>query len=134
MSSIVPDKNQFKALLRLPKTDPVAMLNLLKFKETADGGRETGSEAYARYMQNIAPLIARAGGRVLWMGDARALYIGVAGQDDWDRVLIVEYPTPRAFMQMNTSTDYQAIHHDREAGLERTVLLVTETLPVAGGA
>ncbi len=130
MSAITPTKDQFKALLKLPKDQPVAMVNLLKFKEVADGGQESGAEAYARYMQNVAPLIAREGGRVIWAGEARTLFIGSHDSDDWDRVLIVEYPTPRAFVRMNTSADYEAIHHDREAGLERTVLVVSESLPL----
>tara|TARA_Y100001972_G_C7492526_1_gene249711 strand:- start:122 stop:556 length:435 start_codon:yes stop_codon:yes gene_type:complete len=130
MSTIVPDRDQFKSLLKLPKDRAVTMVNLLKFKEIADGGAETGAAAYGRYMQNVAPLIQKAGGRVVWMGEARSLYIGKTPDDDWDRVLIVEYPSPRAFVQMNTSAEYQAIHPDRDAGLARTVLLVTESQPL----
>lgn len=127
MSSITPSRDQFKKLLKLPKDKPVSMVNLLKFKAMADGGKETGAEAYGRYMQNVAPLIAREGGKVVWAGEARTLFIGESGSDDWDRIVIVEYPTPRAFVRMNTSAEYEAIHHDRAAGLERTVLLVSET-------
>ncbi|MCR9143640.1 MAG: DUF1330 domain-containing protein [bacterium] len=130
MNAIVPSRDQFKALLKLPKDQPVSMVNLLKFKAVADGGEESGAEAYARYMQNVAPLIEREGGKVVWAGEARLLFIGATESDDWDRVLIVEYPTPRAFVRMNTSAEYEAIHHDREAGLEKTVLLVSESLPL----
>ncbi|MEQ9365208.1 MAG: hypothetical protein RIF32_13250 [Leptospirales bacterium] len=85
MSSITPSRDQFKALLKLPKDKPVSMVNLLKFKKVADGGDESGAEAYGRYMRNVAPLIAREGGRVVWAGDARALFIGLADRDEWDR-------------------------------------------------
>lgn len=128
--SIIPTKDQFKALLKLPKDQPVSMVNLLKFKEVADGGRESGAAAYARYMENVAPLIQREGGRVVWMGEARSLYIGMAGTDDWDRVVIVEYPNPRAFIRMNSTEEYATVHPDREAGLERTVLLVSAAQPL----
>ena len=41
---MIPTKDQFKALLKLPKDQPVSMVNLLKFKEVADGGQESGAE------------------------------------------------------------------------------------------
>ncbi len=126
---IEPTSQQAKALLKLPKDKPVVMLNLLRFKETSDKGNESGRDAYARYAANVMPLIKAQGGRAVWAGDARSLVIGES-EDTWDQVIMVEYPNPRAFIKMSSSEEYAAIHHDREAGLETTVLLCCEAMPL----
>jgi len=92
---------------------PVVMLNLLRYK--ADGGRES----YADYMVAVAPVLAGVGGRVTFMGEPDELVIG---HEEWDLMLLVEYPTRSAFLAMIESSQYQAISHLRERALERSVL------------
>jgi uncharacterized protein (DUF1330 family) len=89
---------------------PVTMLNLLAFKP--DGGRER----YLEYGAAVLPLLERAGGRVVLQGDAAP---AVIGGDSWDLVLLVEYPTRRAFVEMISSPEYQAIAHLRTEALAR---------------
>lgn len=95
---------------------PVVMLNLLKFN---DGG-------VARYMEYgvaVAPLLAKVGGKLRFQGVAAELVIG---DEAWDLVLLVEYPSRAAFLSMVSSPEYQAIVHLREEALERSVLYATD--------
>jgi len=127
MSSIIPNREAFQALMTDPDQGPVVMLNLLKFKAAADGASGTGADAYRRYGDAVTKLVEARGGRVLWMGRPAHVLVGEPS-DQWDAVAIVQYPTPRAFIEMVTSAEYQQIHGDREAGLERTALIACRTL------
>ena len=49
MSAIRPNKAQFIELMEAPDEGPVVMLNLLKFKEKADGAEGTGASEYGKY-------------------------------------------------------------------------------------
>jgi uncharacterized protein (DUF1330 family) len=89
---------------------PVTMLNLLAFKP--EGGRER----YVEYGEAVLPLLERAGGRLVFQGQAAPV---VLGEDSWDLVLLVEYPTRGAFLEMVQSPDYQAIAHLRTEALAK---------------
>ena len=127
MSSIVPNQEAFRALMADPDQSPIVMLNLLKFKAVADGAGGTGADAYRRYGDAVTKLVEARGGRVLWMGKPAHVLVGEPS-DEWDAVAIVQYPSPRAFIEMATSAEYLRIHGDREAGLERTALIACRTL------
>lgn len=43
-------------------------------------------------------------------------------------VLLVEYPSRKAFIQMVSSLEYLDAYKDREAGLENSVLLASATI------
>jgi uncharacterized protein (DUF1330 family) len=88
---------------------PVTMLNLLRFKP--EGGRER----YEEYGAAVAPLLERACARVAFLGKSAPALLGKSG---WDLVLLVEYPTRQAFLEMIGSTEYQAIGHLRTEALE----------------
>ena len=48
-----------------------------------------------------------------------------------DRIGIVDYPTRRAFFDMQRRDDFKAQHEHKEAGMEFTIVMGTE--PVATG-
>ncbi len=96
----------------------VTMLNLLEF--APEGGRER----YAEYGTAVAPLLERAGGRIVFAGDPGPVLLG---ERSWDMVLLVEYPSRRAFLEMIGSDDYRAIAHLRTEALIRG-----ELHPLAG--
>jgi len=123
MNAIRPNAEAFRELASAPEDGPVVMLNLLKFKERADSGDVIGRDSYDRYGRNVRPMVEALGGRIIWHGRAEQLLIGEAGEQDWDAVALVEYPSRKAFIEMAMSKQMGEIHHDREAGLERTVLL-----------
>jgi uncharacterized protein (DUF1330 family) len=87
---------------------PVVMLNLLRFKP--DGGRER----YGEYGAAVAPLLEQTGGRVVFGGAPATVLLG---DRSWDLVLLVEYPTRQAFLDMISSEAYQAIAHLRTEAL-----------------
>jgi uncharacterized protein (DUF1330 family) len=122
MSAIRPNREQFAELAASTDTGPVVMLNLLKFKATATGETGSGAEAYQRYGDVVVKMVEEQGGRILWQGRADQMLIGDPAQD-WDSVVLVEYPSRKAFIEMVTAPKYEAAHEHREAGLERTVLV-----------
>jgi uncharacterized protein (DUF1330 family) len=131
MSAIVPNADQIQKLAADPDQGPVVMLNLLKFKPRAEGEEGTGADAYRRYGEKAIKMIEACGGRLLWSGRPSHILVG-SDADNWDMIVLVEYPSPRAFFEMATSAEYQQIHVHREAGLERTVLIANRTLQTPG--
>jgi len=119
MPSIDPSPKQFGAFAKAPIDGPVVMLNLLKFKP------EGGAESYAKYGELAAPHLKRAGGRVLYAGQGR---MTVIGEDGWDEVLLVEYPSRQAFLDMVTHPDYQAITPYRTNALVDSRLYCTTAM------
>jgi uncharacterized protein (DUF1330 family) len=96
---------------------PVVMLNLLRFKP--DGG----AESYAAYAEAVTPLLEKCGGEVVYAGQPNELLIG---EDRWDLMILVRYPTRAAFVGMVTSDDYLSIAHLREQALEDSVVYATD--------
>lgn len=94
---------------RTDEDSPVVMLNLLRFR--ADGGKER----YAEYGAAVTPLLEKASARVVFLGEAA---LPLLGDGRWDSVLLVEYPTRQAFLEMIASAEYQAIGHLRTEALE----------------
>jgi uncharacterized protein (DUF1330 family) len=92
---------------------PVVMLNLLDFKPAG------GFERYAEYAEAVTPLLEKVGGRVVFAGNAN---VPVIGPSKWDMVILVEYPTRQAFLDMTSSPEYVAIARLRSEGLERSEL------------
>lgn len=106
----VPNEEGFADLSRRLGEGPVTMLNLLAFEP--DGGRER----YAEYGAAVLPLVAGVGGRVVFQGPAAPALLG---GDSWDLVVLVEYPTRGAFLEMIQSPRYREIAHLRTEALSR---------------
>lgn len=104
-----------------PAATPVVMLNLLRFRQQAEYADASvppcsGRSAYAQYSKLIEPLLALAGARIVWVGKAHGSLIAPSGEE-WDEVLLVQYPAKEAFLGMIQSPAYQAIVHHRTAAL-----------------
>jgi uncharacterized protein (DUF1330 family) len=125
VSALEPTPEQFTALADRPAGSPVVMVNLLRFR--TPGGRER----YLRYSQAVAPQLERVRATVLYAGTAPAVVIGDGQQPWWDAIVIVEYPTPSAFIDMVSSEDYAKIDEHRLAALERGELIATSVWSVA---
>ena len=125
MSNLEPTPDQFAALAARPGDEPVVMVNLLKFR--ADGGRAS----YARYAQEVAPHLQRVGGTVRYAGSAPTQVIGDGESPWWDAILVVEYPSPAAFIDMVTNEEYIKVHQHRAAALECGDLIATSTWSLA---
>jgi uncharacterized protein (DUF1330 family) len=126
---IGPTKEQIQALLDGDLEAPVVMLNLLKFAERADGGdgAQSGRDSYTRYGDRVRSMLEKVGGRILWQGRADSVVIG-GDADDWDAVILVEYPSRKAFIDMTSSPKYQEVSKDRTAGLADSRLIAMTQL------
>lgn len=128
--AITPTQGQIEALMAGADPDePVIMLNLLRFKERADGIDQgvSGREAYERYAAATAPFLAGVGGRLLLGADARQMVVGPDALE-WDMALMVEYPSRQKFLEMATNPDYLSVHEHREAALADSRLIACSAL------
>jgi uncharacterized protein (DUF1330 family) len=122
MSAIRPNHDQFLELAQSPDQGPVVMLNLLKFRAGGGGSGGGGRDSYGRYGDAVVRMIEARGGSVIWFGRADQILIGDPTQD-WDAVVLVKYPSRAAFVEMVSQPEYERAHEDREAGLERTIVV-----------
>lgn len=121
MDQNMPTKEQIEELQHYPGDRPFVMVNLLRYR---DGN---GKEAYRRYSEKMLPMLAEFGAKVLWLGEGMSVFIGT-DNDRWDSILLVEYPSKDAFFGMITSPGYAEANPDRLAAMERTVLIMTNTV------
>jgi uncharacterized protein (DUF1330 family) len=128
MNNISPDPDKFAKLIK-EHSGPIVMLNLLKFRAKTQEEEGTGAEAYSRYGSRVVKMIEALGGKVLWSGQPESVLIGDSS-DEWDAVALVQYPSPKALLEMGLTPEYQQIHKHREAGLERTVLIACAPAPL----
>jgi len=63
------------------------------------------------------------GAKVIYFGKANEL---LNGTESWDIVMLVQYPSRKAFLEMANNPDYIKVHQNREDGLERAVLYATD--------
>jgi uncharacterized protein (DUF1330 family) len=116
--AVDPTGADLKAFLAEDDGRPVTMLNLLRF---APGGRERYDE-YARALE--ATFLPQVGAEVLYAGDGHTALVAEDGQA-WDAVLLVRYPSRRAFSQMVADPAYQEVTHLRTEALVEAVLQPT---------
>ena len=116
MSDIKSNEKEFKRLAASTNQEPFVMLNLLKFR------KEGGREAYFRYIAESEPYVKGVGAEVLYFGKADEL---VYGTETWDIVMLVKYPSRKAFLKMANDPGYIKVHEYREQALDRAVLYAT---------
>jgi len=93
-----------------PDGDELFEINLLQFKP--NGGE---AKYYKEYAREVLPMISHAGAKVIYGLKAELM---LAGEERYDRVVLVMYPSEKAFHQMVMSEAYQAISPNREDALE----------------
>jgi uncharacterized protein (DUF1330 family) len=122
---VEPTPEQFAALAPRPADEPVVMINLLQFRP---GG---GRESYPCYTREVAPHLQRVGGTFRYVGAAPSVVIGDGEKPWWDAIIVVEYPSPAAFLDMVSNDEYLKVHEHRAAGLDRGDLIATSTWTMA---
>lgn len=115
--SLKSNDDQFKALAHNENQEPFVMLNLLKFK------KEGGRQAYFRYIKESGPYVEGVGAKVIYFGKPKEL---LQGTEDWDLLMLVQYPSRKAFLKMANDPGYLKAHENREEGVERAVLYATD--------
>jgi hypothetical protein len=120
------DLEYAKRLATTPPNDdrPVWMVNLMKYRDVAQyaDGREStisGQEADDLYAP-IGPLTA-VGAQIVFLATVDTQLLGDTPQ--WDRVAVVQYPTGRAFVEMQARDDFRELHPHKEAGMEQTIVI-----------
>jgi uncharacterized protein (DUF1330 family) len=116
MKFIEPTRAQFEQLMALDLEGPIVMLNLLKFK--ADGGRAS----YTKYLELSRKSAENVGANLFYYGEC---LMPVIGNEEWDAVLLAEYPSLDAFVDMQRNKEYQATVVHRNESLEDSRLYVT---------
>lgn len=107
---------------------PIYMVNLMKYREvatydSADAPAISGREADDRY--NPVAVLAKIGADIVFVADVAD---DLVGDEDWDRIAIVRYPTRRSFIDMQRRDDFADKHVHKAAGMSRTTLLGTRPL------
>ena len=121
-NKLSPNDEQLNGFVEGDVETPIAMVNLLKFKEKAEyeDGRDTnlsGAEAYAIYGEKVQECLKKVGAELVFSGVVSRLMLGEV-EDLWDSVAIARYPSRKAMLQMMMDVDYQESEKHRSAGLE----------------
>ncbi len=125
-----PTRPQFDAFKALDRAPPIEMLNLVRLRTLAAYPADhplapenlTGSEAYARYGQDTAPILARLGGAIAWRGQFQTILIGPESER-WDQVFVARYPSAHAFLAMVTDDAYRRAVVHRQAAVRTSRLI-----------
>lgn len=75
--------------------------------------------------EQFAALAARPADEPVVMGDGEKPW--------WDAILVVEYPTSQAFIEMVATAEYARVRERRAAALDRGDLIATSSWSVAPG-
>ncbi|RDC60101.1 hypothetical protein HME9302_01300 [Alteripontixanthobacter maritimus] len=121
---IDPSPANFQAFKDLPRDRPIAMLNLLLFREQADypAGHEhagkgwSGRRAYEEYGKTSGPIFQRMGGTIMWRGTYETVVTGPDAME-WHDGFIAQYPAAGAFFEMITDPEYKLAVVNRTAAL-----------------
>jgi uncharacterized protein (DUF1330 family) len=84
----------FKKIAQSTDDGPLFMLNLNKYKNTANFPE---GERYKEYMKVLDTLLSQVGGKVLWR---TTVYGQVVGAQDIDEALGIWYPSHQAFLNL----------------------------------
>ncbi len=138
MGSVEPSAEALQAFVETPDDGgPVVMINLLRYRdravyaEGADAEPCSGREAYQRYAEGVLSRLASVGARPIWAGSVAATVIAPHGER-WHDAILVEYPSRKAFLEMVSQPEYQAVVHHRTAALEDSRLIATKAADLPG--
>lgn len=122
-----PTGDQVRAFRDRKTGAPIAMLNLLKFRDKAvyQDGRQSGlsgAQAYQLYARAFTEIMGAKGVKILYSGEVNGLLIG-EGDDLWDAVALIQYPSTDVMLAMLRDEEYQRAQQHRAAGLEGQLLI-----------
>jgi len=126
---IHPSIAQLETFEKSERVTPVVMINLLAFRKRAayygehDDDAVSGAVAYGRYGRQAGRMIAKVGGGVVFGAAGCEPLVGELRP--WDALALARYPSRSAFLRMLRDPRYTNAVFHREAGLERTLLLVS---------
>ncbi|MEI8286576.1 MAG: DUF1330 domain-containing protein [Actinomycetes bacterium] len=131
MPSIDSNPDAIIAMEKADPNQPIIILNMLRFRETALEGfgvdGMSGRDAFFRYGQMNAEDNVTYGAEPIWAGPAHNTIIG---DEKWDLVLLVKYPSRQHFIDKLNDPVYLASAQVRAAALEDSrAVELTQLLP-----
>lgn len=117
MGILAPTEEQLGKMAKLTDECPLVMVNLLKFNS------EGGEEAYRIYSERFMAIMEPLGVEVVFRGDCMMTAIG---EDEWDEVIVVKYPSRDAFDEMERNPAYQEAFQYRTDALLDSRLFITK--------
>lgn len=129
------DRQYAMQLATTPPDDdgPVWMVNLMKYREVADYADGRASTISGREADDLyTPLesLAGVGAEIVFAGDVDQQLLG--DTPIWDRVAVVEYPTRRSFIEMQSRPDFQEQHAHKDAGMQETIVIGCQPFETPG--
>lgn len=128
--STEPNPHQLEAFRGADQSQPISMVNLLKYREhaqydaTAPESAEglSGRDAYNRYAKVAMDKIKHNGGAIEFLSQSQQCFVG-GDNDDWDQVVIVHYRSRADYLKGFDSPEYQDAIRHRIAGLHKRVII-----------
>lgn len=126
-----PRQDQGRAFFTRGIEGSVVMLNLLRYRVTADYSASpelvpetpiSGATAYKLYMEHTLPFLKSTGGEVIFWGDGGDFLIGPT-DERWDAVMLVRQSSVGSFMAFASNPEYLAGMGHRTAALADSRLL-----------
>ena len=119
----------------------VIMLNLLRFRETADYSSAPdlapdspirGAEAFDRYIRHTLPFLRQSGGDLMFLGAGGSFLIGPE-YERWDLVMLVRQSSAEAFLAFAENPDCMVGLGHRTAAVEDSRLLPLSQISLPDG-
>jgi hypothetical protein len=126
-----PTQDSGRAFVMRQMTGNIVMLNLLRFRETADYSASpelapetaiSGAAAFQRYIAHTLPYLRATGGDLLFLGTGGRFLIGPEAER-WDMVMLVRQHSVESFLTFASHEGYLAGMGHRIAAVEDSRLL-----------
>lgn len=112
----------------------IYMLNLIRFKKTADYTRFpllaplesiSGKQAFDSYIKYTTPFLKDSGGDIIFMGTCSDFFIGPS-DEKWDFVMLIKQQSLQSFLAFASNPAYIKVLGHREAAIVDSRLLPVE--------
>lgn len=139
---LAPTQQSGREFIRRGLQGEVIMLNLLRFRETADYSTAPelapespirGAEAFDRYIRHTLPFLHQSGGDLMFLGSGGRFLIGPE-HERWDLVMLVRQSSSEAFLAFAENKAYLAGLGHRTAALEDSRLLPLSQIAIFDGS
>jgi hypothetical protein len=126
-----PTPDSGRAFVTRQIAGPIIMLNLLRFRETADYAATphlappraiSGADAFQRYIDHTLPYLRASGGDVQFIGTGGRWLIGPESER-WDMMMLVRQRSMESFLSFASHAAYLAGIGHRTAAVEDSRLL-----------
>lgn len=126
-----PTQESGRAFVMRRMPGSIVMLNLLRFRETADYSATpelapdtpiSGAAAFQRYIEHTLPYLRESGGELLFLGSGGGFLIGPE-TERWDMAMLVKQHSVESFLAFASHRAYLAGMGHRTAAVEDSRLL-----------